>query len=310
MFSKILSWMVLRTRSDATKEVEILVLRHQLAVLRRRTPRPRMSRIDRALIAALTRLLPKPRRLGLLVTPATILHWHRQLVARHWTTTPTRPGRPAISVGLRALVVRLANENPTWGYRRLVGILGRLDQLSVFTRPVVVTGVVIRPPAVVAPHSAGVRRIPAAQKPLPRPRVPRQGITPLGGHDQVAPRTPRRERRVAVKRRHRADTAGEQHPRDLREGRVVGVRAAAGGQRVACSGPEGESASSRFAGPATSTGHGADSTSSCPMAPSVTSRPDPAPWRPITSNRAPGAALPSALTAMPSTTRSCTGSAG
>src|SRR5436190_345914 len=100
--------MMLRTRSDATKDIEIIVLRHQLAVLRRHTPRPRMSWTDRALIAALTRLLPTPRRLGLLVSPATILRWHRQLVARHWTTTPNRPGRPAIPAGLRALAVRLA----------------------------------------------------------------------------------------------------------------------------------------------------------------------------------------------------------
>jgi len=95
LFSKLLASIVLRTRSDTTKEIEILVLRHQLAVLRRRTPRPRTSWTDRALIAGLTRLLPTRRRLGLLVTPATILRWHRRLVARRWTTQPTRPGRPA-----------------------------------------------------------------------------------------------------------------------------------------------------------------------------------------------------------------------
>ena len=126
MFAKLLSWIVLRTRSDTTKEIEILVLRHQLAVLQRRTPRPRMSWTDRALIAALTRLLPVRRRLGLLVTPATILRWHRQLVARRWTTQPVRPGRPAIPAGLRALIVRLATENPTWGYRRIHGELAGL----------------------------------------------------------------------------------------------------------------------------------------------------------------------------------------
>ena len=86
MFSKLLGWIVLRTRSDTTKDIEILVLRHQLAVLQRRTPRPQMSWTDRALIAALTRLLPARRRLGLLVTPATILRWHRQLITRRWTT--------------------------------------------------------------------------------------------------------------------------------------------------------------------------------------------------------------------------------
>jgi putative transposase len=126
MFAKLLGWIVLRTRSDTTKEIEILVLRHQLAVLQRRTPRPRMSWTDRALIAALTRLLPARRRLGLLVTPATILRWHRQLIARRWTTQPTRPGRPAIPAGVRALVLRLATENPTWGYRRVHGELAGL----------------------------------------------------------------------------------------------------------------------------------------------------------------------------------------
>src|SRR6188474_2078209 len=126
MFSKLLGWIVLRTRSDAIKDIEILVLRHQLAVLRRRTPRPRTTWTDRALIAALSRLLPVRRRLGLLVAPATILRWHRQLVDRRWTTKPTRPGRPAIPAGLRALVLRLATENPTWGYRRLHGELAGL----------------------------------------------------------------------------------------------------------------------------------------------------------------------------------------
>jgi putative transposase len=123
LFSKLLSWMVLRTRSDTTKEIEILVLRHQLAVLQRRTLRPRMGWPDRALIAALTRLLPTRRRLGFLVTPATVLRWHRRLVTRHWTTRPARSGRPSIPDGLRALAVRLAKENPNWGYRRVHGEL-------------------------------------------------------------------------------------------------------------------------------------------------------------------------------------------
>ena len=126
MFAKLLGWIVLRTRADATKDIEILVLRHQLAVLQRRTPRPRITWTDRALIAALTRLLPVRRRLGLLVTPATILRWHRQLVARRWTTQPVRPGRPAIPASLRALIVRPATENPTWGYRRIHGELAGL----------------------------------------------------------------------------------------------------------------------------------------------------------------------------------------
>jgi transposase len=77
-------------------------------------------------IAALSQLLPVRRRLGLLVTPATILRWHRQLIAHRWTTQPARPGRPAIPAGLRALVIRLATENPTWGYRRIHGELAGL----------------------------------------------------------------------------------------------------------------------------------------------------------------------------------------
>jgi putative transposase len=123
MLTKLLGWMVLHARSATTKEIEILVLRHQLAVLRRRTPLPRMSWTDRAVIAALSRLLPVRLRVGLIVTPSTILRWHRQLVARRWTTQPARPGRPAVPAGIRALVIRLAMENPTWGYRRIHGEL-------------------------------------------------------------------------------------------------------------------------------------------------------------------------------------------
>ena len=126
MFVKLLSWMVLRTRSDAAKEIEILVLRHQLSVLHRRQPRPRISWTDRAVIAAFARLLPTHRRLGLLVTPSTILRWHRHLVRRRWTTPHTRSGRPPVPAGVRALVLRLATENPTWGYRRVHGELAGL----------------------------------------------------------------------------------------------------------------------------------------------------------------------------------------
>jgi putative transposase len=126
MFTKLLSWIALHARSDTPNEIEILVLRHQLAVLQRRTPRPRISWSDRAIIAALARLLPACRRRGLLVTPATILRWHRHLVRRRWTSQPVRAGRPAIPTGARALIVRLATENPSWGYRRLHGELAGL----------------------------------------------------------------------------------------------------------------------------------------------------------------------------------------
>ena len=146
MLTILLAWIVLRARADTTKEIEILVLRHQLAVLRRRTPRPRMRWTDRAVIAALTQLLPVRIRFGLFVTPSTILRWHRQLVTRRWTTQPVRPGRPAIPAGLRALVVRLANDNPTWGYRRIHGELAGLGyQIGASTVWKILDGVGIDP---------------------------------------------------------------------------------------------------------------------------------------------------------------------
>jgi putative transposase len=125
MFAKLLGWVVLHARSNTAREIEILVLRHQLAALQRRTPRPRISWTDRAVIAALARLLPARRR-GFLIAPATILRWHPHLVRRRWTTPPSRAGRPAIPAGVRALTVRLATENPTWRYRRVHGELAGL----------------------------------------------------------------------------------------------------------------------------------------------------------------------------------------
>src|ERR1700712_4398014 len=103
--------MVLLARSPAAKDVEILTLRHQLAVLNRRTPRPPMNWADRAFIAAFAQRLPRHRRNGLLATPATILNWHRRLAAHHRTTSHHQPGRPPIPTGLRAPAVRLATEN-------------------------------------------------------------------------------------------------------------------------------------------------------------------------------------------------------
>jgi hypothetical protein len=126
LISRLASPMLLLARSDAAKDVEILVLRHQLAVLHRLNPRPRMSWADRAFNAALVRRPPGHRRVGLLVTSATILRWHRRLVARRWTTNDRRPGRPPIPAGLRSLTVRLATENPTWSYRHVHGELAGL----------------------------------------------------------------------------------------------------------------------------------------------------------------------------------------
>jgi hypothetical protein len=113
-------------RSAEAKEIEILVLRHQLAVLRRQHPRPRLQPTDRALLAALSRLLPRTRWLVFLVCPETLLRWHRRMVARRWTYPTTSHGRPPISDQVQQLVVRLAHENPRWGYQRIHGELLRL----------------------------------------------------------------------------------------------------------------------------------------------------------------------------------------
>jgi putative transposase len=128
IFIRLLDALALVLRSDISKDAEILVLRHQLAVLRRQVTRPKPSWADRALISALARLLPKPRRIGLLFTPDTLLRWHADLVKRHWTYKRTTPGRPPTRPTIRALVLRLAEENPTWGYRRIAGELASLGR--------------------------------------------------------------------------------------------------------------------------------------------------------------------------------------
>src|SRR5664280_1937994 len=102
---RLVGGLVLLARSDPAKEVEILLLRHQLAVLQRQTRRPRLTWTDRVVMTALALRLPPARRLGLLVTPGTILGWHRRLVARRWTTPGRRPGRPSIPTGVRACLL-------------------------------------------------------------------------------------------------------------------------------------------------------------------------------------------------------------
>lgn len=119
MARRLLGGLALLSRSDAAKEVEILVLRHQLALLQRQVGRPRLTWSDRAVIAVLALRLPRARRVAMIVTPGTILGWHRGLVARRWTTTARAPGRPPVAAGVRGLVKRLAVENPDWGYRRI-----------------------------------------------------------------------------------------------------------------------------------------------------------------------------------------------
>jgi len=121
----LLQLVLLRRRSEAFKELEIVVLRHELSVLRRQARRPQLTMADRVLLAAASRLLPRPNWRSFMVTPATLLRWHRRLVARRWTYGG-RCGRPPIDEEIRALVLRLARENPRWGYQRIAGELNGL----------------------------------------------------------------------------------------------------------------------------------------------------------------------------------------
>ena len=125
IFCQLLGWLVLLARRSATNNVELLVLRHEVAVLRRQVVRPRLDWADRAVLAGLARLLPRPSWHRVFVRPETLLRWHQDLVRRRWSY-PHRRGRPGVALELRDLVLRLARENPTWGYRRIHGELGRL----------------------------------------------------------------------------------------------------------------------------------------------------------------------------------------
>jgi hypothetical protein len=103
------------------REAEILVLRHQLTVLKRANPRPRMRRWDRMLIAVLSRMIPRDRWSGFIVTPATILRWHRELVAWKWTFRHKKTGRPPLDPEIVSLIVEMAKDNPRWGVIRIKG---------------------------------------------------------------------------------------------------------------------------------------------------------------------------------------------
>jgi len=123
MFGRVMALVLLCFRSSDFKELEIVVLRHELAVLRRQVSRPVLRPADRAFLAAASRLLPWTRWRSFFVTPETLLAWHRRLVAQHWTYPGRRPGRPKVSQEVRELVLRLARENRRWGYQRIAGEL-------------------------------------------------------------------------------------------------------------------------------------------------------------------------------------------
>ena len=122
IFVRLTGWMALLARSAASKDAELLVLRQEVAVLRRQNPKPKLDWADRVVIAALARLLPRPLRMSRLVTPDTLLRWHRRLVRWRWTY-PHRGGRPPVDAQVAVLIEQMARENPGWGYKRIQGEL-------------------------------------------------------------------------------------------------------------------------------------------------------------------------------------------
>jgi len=125
-YCRVLQLIRLIGRSDTDLAIEVVMLRHEVAVLRRQVHRPALEPADRAVLAGLARLLPSRRLVRFFVQPATLLGWHRDLVANRWAYPHGRPGRPAIAKGTTALILRLAKENPAWGYRRIHGELATM----------------------------------------------------------------------------------------------------------------------------------------------------------------------------------------
>jgi transposase InsO family protein len=123
---RIVELVILCLRRRESNEVKILVLRHELDILRRQQPRPRLDAKDRAWLALLSRILPRGRWSAFVVTPDTLIGWHRRMVRRRWTYSTTPKGRPPIAEDVQAIIVRLARENPRWGYLRIQGELARL----------------------------------------------------------------------------------------------------------------------------------------------------------------------------------------
>ena len=125
---RMFGWLALLARSDRAKDAEILILRHQVAVLQRQVKAPRLSWADRAVLSALARLLPgsQLRQLRLIISPRTLLRWHADLARRHWARPRRAPGRPRTAQAVRTLILEMARDNPGWGYRRIHGELAGL----------------------------------------------------------------------------------------------------------------------------------------------------------------------------------------
>jgi putative transposase len=123
---RLFALVLLLARSDHSKELQLLVLRHELSILRRQARRPKVTESDRLVLAALSRVMPRRLWQTFLVTPETLLRWHRRIIARRWTYPHKRPGRPPVDAAVRRLIVRLARENSHWGYVRIVGELRKL----------------------------------------------------------------------------------------------------------------------------------------------------------------------------------------
>jgi putative transposase len=122
MFVRLIGWLALLARSSASRDAELLVLRHEVAVLRRQRPRPQLDWADRAIFAAPGRMLSRPVRMSCLVTPGTLLRWHRRLVRWRWTYRH-KGGRPPVDAKAAELIEQMARENPGWGYKRIQGEL-------------------------------------------------------------------------------------------------------------------------------------------------------------------------------------------
>ncbi len=144
---------VARRRTRERERLEVIVLRHELAILRRQVSRPELTRGDRMFLAAIARLLPRQRWPAFLVAPQTLLRWHRELVRRRWTY-PNRPrmGRPPLPEATRALIIRMARENPRWGYLR---IKGELRMLGVRVGATTIRNVLRRAGLTPAPRRTG-----------------------------------------------------------------------------------------------------------------------------------------------------------